>query len=163
MSVATIIRLLNSLKALYLAILFSLLTSNIDYRSSWERSLWIATEGKLHSTKSLFSSIALVTVLTKIMTWLNTSASSKSLSLRFFSFSASLMKYCFNPCKVSFVSLSIIISKGYKLYKGPCLLDAWIFCKLDEFLLAKWLKTSSLASLWVFLGKSFGRLHAYLY
>jgi len=83
------------------------------YRSSCSKSLCIATEGKLHSVSSLSSSIALVTVRTKMITWLKTRASSNSLSLRFFSFSASLMKYCFSPCKVSLFSLSMMISNGY--------------------------------------------------
>jgi hypothetical protein len=45
----------------------------------------------LHSRRSLLSSTARETVRTKMMTWLKTSASRRSLSLRFFSFSASLM------------------------------------------------------------------------
>lgn len=61
------------------------------YRSSWETPEWTAILGKLHSRRSLSSSVARRVLLTKMMTWLNSSSSSKSLSLRFFSASLSLM------------------------------------------------------------------------
>ncbi len=73
----------------------------------------MAIEGKLQSFSNLSNSIARTTVLTKIMTWLKIKPSIRSLSFRFFSFSSSLTKYCFKPWRVSLVSLSIIISKGY--------------------------------------------------
>lgn len=67
------------------------------YRSSCSKSLCIATDGKLQSLRSLSSSTARATVRTKMITWLKISPSSRSLSLRFFSFSASFTKYCFSP------------------------------------------------------------------
>lgn len=93
----------------------NILLSKIErsqYRSSWVRSRWMATEGKLHSTKSLLSSIARATVRTKMIIWLNTRASISSFSFLFFSRSCSCTKYCFSPWRVSLASWSIIISNG---------------------------------------------------
>lgn len=75
--------------------------SKSNYLSSCFKFLWIAIEGKLQSWSNLLSSTHLLIVRTKITTWLNSRASSKSTNLRFFSFSWSWTKYCFNPCKVN--------------------------------------------------------------
>lgn len=41
------------------------------YRSSWLTPEWTAIEGKLHSRRSLSSSVARMVLLTKMITWLN--------------------------------------------------------------------------------------------
>lgn len=43
----------------------------VTYRSSWLTPEWTAMEGKLHSRRSLSSSVARTVLLTKIITWLN--------------------------------------------------------------------------------------------
>merc|ERR1719399_2752111 len=73
-SVDTRMRFLKSLKSLYLLI-----------RSSWPMPEWMQTLGKLHSVSRRSSSVARATFETKITTWLKSKASSRSLSLRFFS------------------------------------------------------------------------------
>ena len=55
-----------------------------SYRSSWGRPPWMVIDGKLHSRNNLSNSEARPTDLTKITTWLNSNASRRSLSLRFF-------------------------------------------------------------------------------
>jgi hypothetical protein len=60
------------------------------YRTATDRSSWLtpectAMDGKLHSRKSRSSSVARTVLLTKMMTWLYISSSSKSLRRRFFS------------------------------------------------------------------------------
>ena len=79
-SVATRMRLLPSLNDLYRA-----------RRSSCDMPRWMAMDGKLHSVRSLSRYVQRCTDLTKMTTWLNMSASRRSLSLRFFSASVSLM------------------------------------------------------------------------
>jgi hypothetical protein len=54
-------------------------------RSSWLTPECTAMDGKLHSRKSRSSSVARTVLLTKMMTWLYISSSSKSLRRRFFS------------------------------------------------------------------------------
>jgi len=53
---------------------------------------------------------------TKMTTWLNSRVSSKSTSLRFFSFSDNFTKYWIRPCSVSLV-LSMNTSSGCKMTK----------------------------------------------
>lgn len=101
-SVATIIRFLKLLNY-----------SNRDILSDYWMPEWIHIEGKLDFIRSLFKASALAVDFTKMITWLNCKASRRSISFRFFWFSSSFEKYCYNPWRVSPVSLSMRISKGY--------------------------------------------------
>lgn len=60
------------------------------YRSACFMEEWMVMAGKLQSFRSLVSSEARATLLTKMTHWLNSRASRRSTSLRFFSFSSSL-------------------------------------------------------------------------
>lgn len=61
------------------------------YRSSWLTPECTAVLGKPHSFRILSSSVALSVLLTKMITWLNSRVSRRSLSFRFFSPSLNLM------------------------------------------------------------------------
>ena len=74
---------------------------------------WMNIEGKLELISILFRASALFAVLTNTMTWLKSNASSKSINLRVFFSSSSLTKNCCRPWRVSFMSWSIKISKGF--------------------------------------------------
>lgn len=83
------------------------------YLSSCFMWPWMQTEGKLQEASNLLSTSARSQFFTNTITWLKTSASKRSISFLFFSYSVSFMQYCCNPCRVNQVSLSIKISKGF--------------------------------------------------
>ena len=64
-----------------------MLSMSSTNRSSWAMPRWISTAGKFCSVRSLHRAVHRGIDLTKMTTWLNSNLSSRSINLRFFSFS----------------------------------------------------------------------------